>query len=326
MNRNKSIILMYHGVSGEKDFRGLVNHSGMQLTAARFDGQMKFMKDHYKVISLGELVDLLRNGEPIPPSAAAITFDDGYANNYTQAYPILKKYGLPATLFLSTHHIGRNDLFWPDRLEILFDSIPRFPKIYSIFDKSVPSGNSLKERLESTIRFCKRISEKEKESLIASLEYQCAFDPPSISQDYRALTWTQISEMRASGLVEVGSHTHDHVIMTRVGHERAREEIVRSKDLIKEHLGTEPRLFSYPNGCIGDYDETTHDLLREEGFECAFLTLEGLNGRSPNLFEMKRIGIHNAFSLLEFEARLSGFYFFIKKILRIKPELSCDTN
>jgi peptidoglycan/xylan/chitin deacetylase (PgdA/CDA1 family) len=307
---------MYHGVTKESEFPGLLNHSGMQLSASRFAKQMELLRNKYNVIRLLELVDIIKNGRPIPRYSVAITFDDGYENNYTQAFPVLKSYQLPATLFVSTHYIGETDMFWPDRLEAFFNFDECFAKISSSIDKVITSCGARRERLESVIDYFKKIPEEQKELLIDELEKMCNFDRSHLSSDYRCLTWDQIREMHSSGLVDVGSHTHNHVIMTRLSPNRAREEVSLSKQLLKEHLGIETKLFSYPNGKIDDYNEKTHQILQEQGFDCALSTVEGFNGQNSPLYELRRIGVHNSYSLVEFESILTGFHSFALRLLK----------
>jgi peptidoglycan/xylan/chitin deacetylase (PgdA/CDA1 family) len=317
LHRNECRILMYHGITGESDFRGLFNHSGMHLRVKDFDDQMRHLCDRYNVISLLELVSALENGHKLPAHSVVITFDDGYENNYTQGFPVLKKYSLGAAVFISTGHISSRKLFWSDRLERLFDLPERQRCIFPILDKWGIRDGSPKERLESLIHVCKTVSEDKKESMITELENVCPVDNSEIASDYLCLTWEQLKEMHISGLVEIGVHTHGHVIMTRVDAQRAREEIDRSKSLVKEKLHMDTPFFSYPNGAIGDYDNSTRRLLEDFGLRCALLTVEGFNDSSSNLFELNRIGVHTNSSLLAFEGKLSGFYFIASRLMGI---------
>lgn len=97
-------ILMYHYVNDEEPSR-----SRLGISPATFERQMRFLSEHkYNVIPLEELADLIRNKRKIPPKTAAVTFDDGYLDNYTQAYPILKKYNIPATIFVVINRVGKH--------------------------------------------------------------------------------------------------------------------------------------------------------------------------------------------------------------------------
>ncbi|OGW75261.1 MAG: hypothetical protein A2Z72_00835 [Omnitrophica bacterium RBG_13_46_9] len=109
-------ILMYHSI-GEEDAAALDGYgSKLNVRPETFSKQMKFLKDKgYKIISLDELIRRVDKGEKVPHKTAAITFDDGLRNNFINAYPVLKKYGFPATIFVATDFVGKeNFLTWDD--------------------------------------------------------------------------------------------------------------------------------------------------------------------------------------------------------------------
>ncbi|MFH1791407.1 MAG: polysaccharide deacetylase family protein [Candidatus Omnitrophota bacterium] len=112
-------ILMYHSIDGNEEM------SKLSLCPVGFARQMEFFHKHgYNVISLGEMVDLIKKGRRIPPKTVTITFDDGFRNNYLCAYPVLKRYGFPATIFVITGHIGSKDyLTWDDIKELQDNNI-----------------------------------------------------------------------------------------------------------------------------------------------------------------------------------------------------------
>lgn len=113
-------IIMYHSVNPDAD-----PQNRLALTVKTFERQMRFLKTHrYNVLALEELADLIRQKKKIPPKTLAITFDDGYKDNYTYAFPILKKYHLPATLFIIVREVGRlqNDRLSWNQIQEMQDS------------------------------------------------------------------------------------------------------------------------------------------------------------------------------------------------------------
>ena len=106
--KNRFVILMYHGIVR----RALPFPCWWQLSIDQFQWQMNYLKKNYNVISLKEVVDKIHNRIPLDPNTAVITFDDGYHNNYSLAYPILKELNLPASIFLVTDFIGQDQLLW----------------------------------------------------------------------------------------------------------------------------------------------------------------------------------------------------------------------
>jgi peptidoglycan/xylan/chitin deacetylase (PgdA/CDA1 family) len=316
VNRQKTIILVYHGITAESSFLGLFNHAGLHVNIDKFVEQMQHVRGKYNVISLTEFLSANRNRSRLPRYSVVLTFDDGYENNYTQAFPILSRWRLPATIFLATHYIGRNDLFWSDRLELLFSSDECLSRILPRVTQLRPENNSPKALLQSLIVLCKSIADDQKVRLIEELENACASVELPRPPDYRCLTWDQIREMCASGLIDIGSHTHNHVIMTRVTPDQACEQAATSKRVLHEAGGISTSLFSYPNGQYSDIDHDTHATLASQGFSCGLLSVEGLNGAQSSPFALKRIGIDANTSIVEFEARITGFHLFASKLVQ----------
>ncbi|MBC6949063.1 hypothetical protein DWB58_14135 [candidate division KSB1 bacterium] len=119
-HRKQAVILTYHGVISNGDDSYLNRNS---LSAEMFDQQMAYLKRHYHIMSLPELVRRLVAREPLPPYALVITFDDGFYNNYAVAAPILRKYDLPATIFLTTAFINSPQLgLWTERVDWLLQT------------------------------------------------------------------------------------------------------------------------------------------------------------------------------------------------------------
>ncbi len=116
--KNKYVvpIIMYHSVPLE------AGNNRLAVSAKTFDRQMQFLKKHrYNIVTIDELADLIRSKRSLPPKTVAITFDDGYKNNYTYAFPVLKKYGIKATVFIIIQEIARpeNDrLNWEEIMEM----------------------------------------------------------------------------------------------------------------------------------------------------------------------------------------------------------------
>src|SRR5262245_39304654 len=116
LNRHKALILTYHGVV--RSASDVYLHR-ICIDAGIFEQQMEWLRRNYSVLSLSSLLDGLEGKSSLPPFSVAITFDDGFKNNYSVAFPILKKYGLPATIFLATSYIGEHGKLWTDYVDSL---------------------------------------------------------------------------------------------------------------------------------------------------------------------------------------------------------------
>ena len=106
-------ILMYHRIN-QPDLLGHQMQPGMYVRPESFEMQMRFLKENYNVVRLQELSEKIGKGEKVTPGTIAITFDDGWLDNYTEAFPTLRKYELPATIFLATKYINSTETFWSD--------------------------------------------------------------------------------------------------------------------------------------------------------------------------------------------------------------------
>jgi len=132
-NNRRCLILMYHRITAHSGGSGAQargsRDSQCGISRQNFEGQMQFLMEHMNPISLSFLVKSLQNRSPIPPRSVVVTFDDGYADNYFNAYPVLRKYRIPATIFLVTSYISTGKRFWWDQLRAMVQRNPNLPMI-----------------------------------------------------------------------------------------------------------------------------------------------------------------------------------------------------
>ena len=240
-----AVILMYHSVTNSADVDYIDPSYG--IDCAVFDKQMAYLSRSCNVIRLAELVLLLDQQQKIPPRTVVITFDDGYLNNLQTAAPILKKYGLPATIYLCTGNVsdGRNQ--WLDRLYCAY----RYRQNDGFEDDEGHRHQLCDDasREESYGAICGRmltLPHQQREQLLDDIEHQLKPDryPPRLT-----MNWEEVrAELANNPLIEFGVHTHNHVDLTAVGDESLKAEIVSSMDEYKQQTGKEAGLFSYPYG------------------------------------------------------------------------------
>ena len=307
--KDKVIILMYHGFTDQDGHEGIENNQGKHIHIEKFGAQVKFLKENYNVLPLNQVVSYLATGKKLPPWPVVLTFDDGYRSNYSLAYPILKEFGVPATIFLATDFIESNEWLWTDRVEYAIDK-GKFPG-------SSPSSES-KKMLDRKIRLeLKGIRQELRSEKVEDLESRqgasLSEERPS-SEIYRPLSWEEVRGMIQSGLVSVGNHTHTHVILTRCDLETIEEELRLSEEIIEKRTGVRCQLFCYPNGEIGDFDERTKKILKDRGYSCALTTLPGFNDPYSDPLELKRFGVSNHMDWSEFVMTLCGFKKFLSDL------------
>jgi hypothetical protein len=133
-------ILLYHRVLDLQREKNLYSLPGIIVSVKMFDEHVKYLFKNYNVISLENLVDSLKNNLPFPKKGVVITFDDGWRDNYSFAFPILKKYNLPATIFLTSGYIGTNKTFWPEQVISVLKSEKNLKeKLKDLSDEIYPS-------------------------------------------------------------------------------------------------------------------------------------------------------------------------------------------
>jgi peptidoglycan/xylan/chitin deacetylase (PgdA/CDA1 family) len=297
LNRNRLIILTYHSVLpspcdiDDAESRNVVDEK-------MFAWQMRYLAKHFRCLRLEDAVDLLRSGRPLPPNSVVVTFDDGFRNNLRYALPILRRYGVPATVFVTTGHIGRGaQLLWTER-------VGRMLRAAGI------CGNDA--RLE--MKRLKAISWADREIAIRGLESRLAsarqaqIEPAEPNADrYMFLTWGEVQQL-AHGGVTIGSHTVEHPIMSSLDADRREWEVVQSKQEIERHLGMPCCLFSYPNGTAEDFDDRDKANLEKAGYVAAVTQIAGMNDGRTDRFALKRLNIGHGHSPLLFMAQVSGFW------------------
>jgi peptidoglycan/xylan/chitin deacetylase (PgdA/CDA1 family) len=275
-------ILIYHRVNDELDpyFRG--------VPTAVFEQQMEYVASRFRILRLTDLVAGLRAGS-IPENALAITFDDGYRDNYRNAFPVLRRLRIPATVYLATSAISSRRQLWHDDVFSAFRSTA-VPELRPIGPGRV--GGSLAtvpERLRvqhAFLGYVRTLDEMQRTNAILRLRDALQVGP-SPEAPGLMLEWDEVKEMSAAG-VEFGSHTVSHPILSRMGRIDAQRELVESKCAIEERLGVRVEGFAYPNGTRADYTAETKALLREAGYSYAVTTVPGSNEPGDDLFELRR--------------------------------------
>ena len=276
-------ILAYHRVNDENDpfFPG--------LPTIQFARQMEMLAEYFTVCSLDRLLDGIQTGD-MPENAVAVTFDDGYRDNYTNAFPVLKRYSIPATIFLATGAIGSATTLWHDRVFAAFRKT-RAPQLvgFDCTTASLPLG-SPGEKLVAQGRVLNLLwsmDAQEREVAIQRL-IDCLETEDDGEIERLMLSWEEVLEMRRSG-IDFGAHTVTHPILSRLSRESAAREIIESVNRIEEKLGSRVTSFAYPVGREIDFNAMTKSLLKEAGCRCAVTMIFGSNDSGADPYALRRI-------------------------------------
>lgn len=250
-----------------------------------FSEVLGWIASWFNVLSLPVAVDCLKEAK-LPPRAAAITFDDGYADNFTLARPILRQHGLSATFFIATGFLDGGRM-WNDTVieslrqcrETVLDLEPLALGRHDIADLA-----GKRAAIHAIIGRIKYLPVAERAALSERIAEIAGATPP----DDLMMTSAQVVEMRKSGM-QIGAHTLTHPILARLDPPRAREEIGGSKRILEKLLGEEVPLFAYPNGKPDeDYRAEHATIVRDAGFTAAVSTAWGAADAASDLYQLPR--------------------------------------
>lgn len=250
VQRRGAIVLTFHRVLTDSEVQQTASLPGMIVRSSTFTGFLKY------AAQTSEFVDLSRDPERQPNGKLklAVTFDDGWSDNATAAYPAARQYRAPITIFIVPEKTGTTFPFWPERTA-------------AALDRPVADGSARDAvYIERAIEALKGLPAGERELRIGQLAGTSNALQAVASVD-RTMTWQQIQELHFGG-VTFGSHTSTHEILTMIPAAQAKREIVSSRDLIQEKLKAPCSLFSYPNG---DYSAHVRGLVATAGYKFAFL-------------------------------------------------------
>lgn len=286
-NRNTHCLITYHRiVDGNTVFlpKGDIVHHRL----SDFSREMAFLKRYFRIVSLDEMLMNI-GGSTAKGPYACILFDDGYLDNYTLAFPVLKKLEIPACIYLTAGLIGTNELLWPDQIETMLlrtgkreISLPGSDQIIGLqgFQERVQANNRISSYLKS-------VGNDEKNEIIEELKSMTGVAPDRESR--MMLGWEEVREMHRCGIV-FGAHTMTHPILTRMPLEEAKREIRESKETIEKNLGARVRHFAIPNGEDKDFSDELRDYCLKIGLETVATANWGFVKGKNDLGAMRRLG------------------------------------
>jgi len=297
--KSQVAILMYHRVCPKSE-----NWLLEPVSPHSFGRDVEYFSHNYEILSLDKLAQYIRSRKSLPEKAVVFTIDDGYKDNYLYAYPIIRKYHIPVTIFLSTGYIGGNELFWVDKVRyIIQHTNARQLNLnemgnYLLQSESdrLHAGSVIGERL-------KKLPDEKRNLLIDNLLSISGVDIPLDLGKEFILSWDDVREMAGNG-IDFGAHSVSHPILTNLPMKQAKWEISQSRKDIEEKLGKEVTSFSYPNG---DFNAEIVKFVKESGFNCAVSVLQHkLISPDDSPYELSRVAMSEDFNAVK--VMLSGLW------------------
>ena len=288
---------MYHRVF-EPDDTNQLFEPGMYVTPKTFESHIVFLKNYFSISNLKNFIYQYKEDLTLPsPPRCVITFDDGWHDFYKNVYPLLKRYQIPATMFLPTNFIGSENWFWTDRLAhlvskcgetTLLDAMKRDIRDPLTRQLSRIQG-SPHARLDKAIQILKSCTKETIEKTLSELSAAWGIKQKPPGRAF--LSWEEVEELSRSGFVEFGSHAASHQMLPALDDETVRQELDSSKGELISRKVADPDFipFCYPNGSM---DERIVKMVREAGYGAAVTTRSGWNLHRADPFILKRVGIH----------------------------------
>ncbi len=282
--RGRVPVLMYHRVHPDPHV--------LSVSPESFEAQVRFLKEYAHPVTLSEVVDARRRGLGLPPRSVALTFDDGYQDNYVHAYPILRRYEVPATFFVTTGMVQARRHFWWDRVQQGMKPSDAVARAWPAIAPAL-AGRDRASQIGIVTETLKQVPTHAARDLIDAICH------PLVPTDDVTMTWDQIRLMAADGM-EIGSHTVTHPILSMQAPEEAAWEVRQSKLTLERELGLPIRHFAYPNGRSCDFSRDVIAHLEDAGYQSACSTMEGVVTRRSEMYALERVGIYHDPSLPRF--------------------------
>jgi peptidoglycan/xylan/chitin deacetylase (PgdA/CDA1 family) len=291
-NQGKVRILMYHRVT---NVLGRSDAPYNAVSIAHFDQQMARLASDYTVITLDDLSECFPDLSVLPANSAIITFDDGFRDNYLNAFPILKKYNLTATIYVCSGTVDNGKRLWFDRVSLILNSskVRTFRFNGESFD-FYPDGFSVHYRIHEMM---KDYSPEQMDHSIEELAASIGVDESSLemTEGSGMLSWDELREMQESGIT-IGAHTVTHPILSHLDDNVLEYEMLMCQRVLQNNLGRAVRHFSYPNGQPADYDDRALEIVSKH-YDSATTTTAGLTTETADIYRLPRMHVDDEVEL-----------------------------
>ena len=273
-------ILIFHRVLAQPDplFPG-------EQDVRRFDEVLSWVARWFQVMPLDQAVSQLAAGT-LPPRAAAITFDDGYADNATQALPLLKQHGMKATFFIASSFLDGGRMWNDSVIEMVRAHRGKAADLRDIGlgVHSLETDQQRAAAIDSLLGQIKYLEPLKRQETVSAIEKLAEALLPSDLM----MTADQVKQLHREGM-QIGAHTCSHPILARVTDDEAQHEMRAGKVALETLIGDEVTLFAYPNGRPGkDYLAKHAVMAKQMGFTAAVTTAPGVSSPDTDLFQLPR--------------------------------------
>lgn len=266
LHREAPYIVGYHRVVERLNVHEDIALPAMEISTGMLEKHLDWLGTHFEIASVNDFATKMKRRARSKP-LAAVTFDDGYRDAFQNAYPLLKRKGIPAAFFVVTDLVGTNTISVHDRLYAVLSNV-------AVKDPFAATQDLLRtRRYDDVLR------------LIEALDPQAEIAQRS-DDALKPLTWEMLAEMRDAGMT-IGSHSKTHAFLINESRERIQDEVSSSRAALQQKLGIEAECFAYPGGC---FNATVVEAVHQAGYQLAFTDCRHRDERFP-LLTMRRRGL-----------------------------------
>jgi len=256
-----------------------------------FEKQIQELTKGFNVVSLTTVIKVLKGEIPRRENMIALTVDDGYADFYHYAYPILKKYDMPATIYVPSEFADGKLWLWPDRLTYVMEKTLCASYTFTLGNQPVPyqlvNEKPYGKLWNELVHYCLSCNDEEKNRFLNQFAMELGVSVPDKPvDDFAAANWDQLSEMAENG-IEIGAHTSTHPSLAKVSSENLHYEIFGCKEKLEKKLGVKVTNFCYPNGQSSDYNAEVQKFVADAKFESATVAFMDANPYA-DIYELRR--------------------------------------
>ncbi len=301
------IVFNYHRIRADEYSSTAFHDEVYGPTLTEFAEQIIWLNRHTKIISEAELLATLDSGRPLPDRCSMITFDDGYRDNFTLAFPVLERYRVPATFLIPSAIITSRRLGWWDMISYFVKGTRKQTfeldgTFYSLEESRRAVTNAIIHRI--TQGHCGDTG-----GLLDRLSVACEVDYPSRErQSAELMTWDEIRQV-SLGPVTIGSQTHTHPVLATIGRESQVYELKTSKAVLERETGKPVCSIAYPVGGYSHFTEETKEVARLCGYSVGYSFATGVNDASKlDRFDVKRVSSPLTAGFLAAKASCPNFF------------------
>lgn len=271
------LILTYHRIGNSAD--DLFDPDVFSATEADLYEQVHYLRRYGDLVTLEEASDFVLGNvkEPRTRCRVLITFDDGYLDNYSTAFPVLRTLGVQGVFFLPTSFVGSSAVPWWDHVAFILKTARRrrftlgFPVPLTV-DLDAEGFTAASRRV---LHLFKMAANNDPDRFLAELNDVAKGDAVPVS-NRRFLSWEEAAEMVRGGMA-IGSHTHLHSVLSQLNTDEQQKELTVSRTILREKLGIPADAIAYPVGGESCFSDQTKDLARASGYRLAFSFYGGTN-------------------------------------------------